>query len=65
MLEKLLSVLLPHQVFNKYAVSIERSLHHPNYVVKSTVLAEVNLIFKYLLYLKIILYLVILYLSND
>lgn len=44
MLEKLLSVLQPRQVFNKYAVSIESSLHHPNNVVKSTVLAEVNLI---------------------
>lgn len=43
LLQKLLSVLLPSQVFNKYSVSIERSLHHPSDVVKSSILSEVNI----------------------
>lgn len=41
LLKKLLSILLPKYAFNKYSISIERSLHHPSDVVKSTILSEV------------------------
>ncbi|KAF0754890.1 26S proteasome non-ATPase regulatory subunit 5-like, partial [Aphis craccivora] len=39
LLRKLLSVLQSNDVFNKYSVSIERSIHHPNDTVKSTILS--------------------------
>lgn len=42
LIQKLLSVLPPNQAFNKYSVSIERSLNHPNDTVKSSILSEVN-----------------------
>ncbi|VVC35962.1 Hypothetical protein CINCED_3A014253 [Cinara cedri] len=42
MFKKLFSVLSSNQVFNKYSLSIERSLHHPDNIVKSTVLAELE-----------------------
>jgi hypothetical protein len=44
LLQKLLSVLQPSYAFNKYSVSIERSIHHPNDTVKSTILSEVNIV---------------------
>lgn len=47
LLQKLLSILPPTHALNTYSVSIERSLHHPNNVVKSTILSEVNIIFYY------------------
>jgi len=43
LLQKLLSILQPNQAFNKYSASIERSIHHPNDTVKSTILSEVNI----------------------
>lgn len=51
LLQKLLSVLLPSHVFNKYSVSIERSLHHPSDVVKSSILSEVSIMNYVLFYL--------------
>ncbi|XP_025207928.1 uncharacterized protein LOC112603532 isoform X2 [Melanaphis sacchari] len=42
LLQKLLSVLQPNYAFNKYSVSIERSIHHPNDTVKSTILLELE-----------------------
>ncbi|XP_060833754.1 26S proteasome non-ATPase regulatory subunit 5 isoform X1 [Rhopalosiphum padi] len=42
LLQKLLSVLQPSHAFNKYSVSIERSIHHPNDTVKSTILSELE-----------------------
>lgn len=42
LLQKLLSILQPNHAFNKYSVSIERSIHHPNDTVKSTILSELE-----------------------
>jgi len=44
LLQKLLSILQPNHAFNKYSVSIERAIHHPNDTVKSTILSEVNIV---------------------
>jgi len=58
LLEKLLSVLSPNIIFEKYSNNIEHSLRHPHDIVKSSMLSNVNIvivynnfIFIYLLYL--------------
>lgn len=48
LLQKLLSILPSNDTFNKYSISIERALHHPNDVVKSTILSEVIIYLHYI-----------------
>lgn len=47
LLQKLLPIIASKHAFNKYSVSIERSLNHPSETVKATILSEVNIIINY------------------
>ncbi|XP_025404940.1 26S proteasome non-ATPase regulatory subunit 5 isoform X2 [Sipha flava] len=42
LLQKLLPILASKHAFNKFSVSIERSLKHPNETVKATILSELE-----------------------
>jgi len=38
----MLSITQPSTVFDKYSDSIERAIRHPDDIVKSTILSQVN-----------------------